>query len=158
MPEELDLAFILTELRCLDVFYTRRMAPEAREVYIEACRCAGTREILSEVIRDFSRYGEKFPLPKDLINAIVEKQKQTEMVATRPCQYCQGTGYIHIEKRYNTENPMLKEMYGERAIEVSKKCHHCNPTARELASQRPSKRKSELQKPGSEELRSLFEG
>lgn len=157
MPK-LDLAFILAQMRRLEVFYTQRMPHEASDEYVDVCQCAGMdpnidgREVLSEVIRDFCRYGKKFPYPSDLLNAIVERLQQTEMVPDAPCQQCAGTGYIHVKK-------LVRGICGESSFEGSEKCRHCNPVGRELPQQsakRKSERKSEFR--NSEDLRNLFEG
>ena len=80
---QLDLWFILSELRKLDVFRARRLNRESLTVYVEACESAGTREVLSRVIRNLARYGEKYPLPAEIISAIVEERKKPmEMLPT----------------------------------------------------------------------------
>jgi hypothetical protein len=152
-----DMEFILRQLRRLEVFHKRKMPPEAVAVYIEACMSAGSRDVLSKVIGSSARYGDKFPLPKEIIDAVVEELKQKGLVATSDCRACGGSRLIQVMKPYGGSNPMLKQMYGETLLPSSEKCPHCKPIIRELP-QEP-KRESSLIKPNRDEgvLQGLFD-
>ena len=65
----------MSQLRRLDVLRARKLNRESSNEYLEACKTAKTREVLSRVISNFERHEEKYPLIKEIIRAIVQEQQ-----------------------------------------------------------------------------------
>jgi transposase-like protein len=143
--KKLETVDILFELKKLEVFRKQRMSIQAVAVYVDAAKSAGTREVLSKVITDLAKYGDRFPHPRDIINGIVQEQKQS--APREQCEQCGGTGFITRKKSFSGKNPVLRDMYAGLAIDTSEECPNCKSqlAASTDDSERQSKqRKSDL--------------
>jgi len=120
---KLETVDVLSELRKLEVLYKRRMSTEALAVYVDAGKSAETREVLSKVIANLAKYGDKFPLPRDIIDGIVQEQKQS--ASPERCECCGGIRLITRKESFSGNNPMLRDMYAGLVIDISEECPDC---------------------------------
>lgn len=118
--------FAFRQLKRLDIFPYRRMSNEAQLEYVRAIKTAENEDVADRVISDFCQYGEKFPLPSDLIKAIANQQGGGHEQPLKTCATCGGSGYVIVENTYKGPSLLLQQMYQGMPILTTQRCRSCS--------------------------------